>query len=360
MVLINQRSALLIYSQKDSAAWADAVAELISSHGGYRVERDHTLLAPDDIATVARRLQNAEAVIVLLSAAAEQNPFVEQEFIPALRGKKCLVAVLLHQQGRRSALMSLVGDRDPIEAFDLSPHQVARLVVEKLADVDPLFSVQTNLASPPRFTKLSLGIGAFILIGLILYSFVYKPANLSVEREKISEREAAAVLKEQQAQQMAARAEALEKETTRRNEAQRLTLDGQENAKRGRLTQAIKLYEKSLELDPKNLTTLGFMGYAHLRRSQLKPGEHPEDVAKAISFLEKCIELDPNDTWGYYNLSLAHQEAGNRRKAIENLQSLFDIDPSFKDTVRDDMQFRRFQSYPEFKQLLGASSAVQP
>lgn len=256
--------------------------------------------------------------------------------------------------------MSLVGDRDPIEAFDLSPHQVAHLIAEKLADVDPLFSVQTNLVRPTRFTKLSLGIGAFILIGLVLYSFVYKSRSLSIEQEKISEREAAAMLKEQQAQQLSAKAEALENEMTRRNEAQRLALDGQENAKRGRLTQAIKLYEKSLDLDPKNLTALGFLGYAHLRRAQMKPGEHPEDVAKSVSLFEKSVELDRNNTWGYYNLALAHEAAGNRRKAIESLQSLFDIDPTFKDTVRDDMQFHRFQSYPEFKQLLSSSSPTRP
>jgi tetratricopeptide (TPR) repeat protein len=85
----------------------------------------------------------------------------------------------------------------------------------------------------------------------------------------------------------------------------------------------------------------------------MAPGAHPEDNADAIAALQRSVELDPEFVWGHYNLALAYGAVGDVASAAASVRTLLEIDPSFEETIREDVQFRRLRQSTEFENLLG-------
>lgn len=153
------------------------------------------------------------------------------------------------------------------------------------------------------------------------------------------------------------RAQQLEKEQVRRTVAERRLSDGVELASRGRLTEAIALYDQAIDLNPESANAFQFRGYALLRRAQIRPELKDVDLPAAVASLERAVELDPNHIWGRYNLALAYWESGDTDRAVQEVRRVISIDPSFRGVISNDVQFRRFRASTEFRDLLARTSS---
>jgi len=161
-----------------------------------------------------------------------------------------------------------------------------------------------------------------------------------------------AEIKKMEATKFKAHVDELAKINEKNIDAERFLSDGVEFASRGRLTDAITSYNKAIELNPRSANAYQFLGYALLRRSQIRPGIHPRDVEDAIVALEKAIQLEPTHVWAHYNMSLAYWAAGKKDMAIDMVRRVVELDPSFKEVIANDVQFKQFRKTPAFLKLL--------
>jgi tetratricopeptide (TPR) repeat protein len=142
-------------------------------------------------------------------------------------------------------------------------------------------------------------------------------------------------------------------EQERKAKAERLLSNGVELAGRGRLTDAIALYDEAIKLSPQSANLFQFRGYALLRRSQMKPGTRPNDLRDAVVSLEQAVRLDPSNAWSHYNLSLAYWEEGDKERAVDEVRRVLQIDATFRDIIDKDVQFTPFRELSTFRSLMG-------
>ena len=83
---------------------------------------------------------------------------------------------------------------------------------------------------------------------------------------------------------------------------------GKKLAKQGRFTEAIKAYEKAIELNPNYSWS-----YYELGIAQFAAGNFTE----AIQAYEKAVELKPDHIWSYNNLGDAFSKQGKFDRAID-------------------------------------------
>lgn len=161
-----------------------------------------------------------------------------------------------------------------------------------------------------------------------------------------------AKMKTIEAAKFEARANELAKINVKIIESERHLSDGIELASRGQLTEAIASYNKAIRLNPKSANAYQFLGYALLRRSQIKPESYSNDLKDSVFALEKAIQLDPTHVWAHYNMALAYWAAGKKDMAIDMVRRVLKIDPSFRDVLAKDVQFKHFRKSSEFRKLL--------
>jgi tetratricopeptide (TPR) repeat protein len=107
---------------------------------------------------------------------------------------------------------------------------------------------------------------------------------------------------------------------------------------------AVAAYDRAIELDPMNPVIFDLKGYSLLRNGEYQ---------KAVETLKRSIEIDPTYIWGHYNLSLTYWAAGDRSKAVEEVKKILELNPSFRDVIRSDGQFNKFNVSPEYRVLTG-------
>ena len=131
--------------------------------------------------------------------------------------------------------------------------------------------------------------------------------------------------------------------------ASRSDLIGQaiDRARQGSLTDAINLYRKELEQNPRDQEVLNYLGYALFRQGQ---------TGEAIEKLQQAVAIDPHYTWAYYNLSLAYFQANRNVDELATIRKLLSLDPRFKNQIKSDGQFRVFlDAQPALRSLIGES-----
>lgn len=92
--------------------------------------------------------------------------------------------------------------------------------------------------------------------------------------------------------------------------------------KMGDYSNAIKEYEKMLEVDPENIFALSNIG--------LMKHHYFKDETSAVSYLEKAIEIEPKAGFVYFNLAMVHKENGNLEDAIKNYKKAIEIDQNVR------------------------------
>ena len=75
--------------------------------------------------------------------------------------------------------------------------------------------------------------------------------------------------------------------------------------------------------------------YNLLAYSYFWNAENDEDYDKGLPFIEKYIELNPNEANAYDSLAEFHLNKGEFDKAIENYQLAFEVDPEFEWATRN-------------------------
>ena len=128
--------------------------------------------------------------------------------------------------------------------------------------------------------------------------------------------------------------------------------EGVRYAGKTQLSEAIASYRKAIEYAPNHALAYQYLGYAHLRRAQINKTSNTQDKRKAVEYLQKSVELDPEDPWAHYNLSLAYWESNSREQAIKSIGRVVSLDPAMKTTISSDNQFKSYHTEEEFMKIV--------
>lgn len=93
-------------------------------------------------------------------------------------------------------------------------------------------------------------------------------------------------------------------------------------AARGAYRDAIEVFDRASELDPKEEVYVSNKGAALLKAGETK---------KALATFRKALRLEPFNAIAYYNLGVAHDKLGNYDKALAAYEDAFQLDPSLAD-----------------------------
>ena len=104
-------------------------------------------------------------------------------------------------------------------------------------------------------------------------------------------------------------------------------------------------YGEAAKLDSKNPTLYNNEGYALMRAGNL---------SESISVLQQAINIDPKNIWGHYNLGLAYHRNGNDDDAVKEGLKVLDLDKSFCDAFKKDVNYGWFTCSNEFQANCGA------
>lgn len=91
--------------------------------------------------------------------------------------------------------------------------------------------------------------------------------------------------------------------------------------KKNDLDKSIFYFEKSLQIDPKNIGSMQDMGIAYGMKGNFE---------RALELNQKVLELDPNNGKAALNVAITYQNMGNKEKADLYFQKAFTLDPKLK------------------------------
>lgn len=106
---------------------------------------------------------------------------------------------------------------------------------------------------------------------------------------------------------------------------------------------AIGAYSQAIKLDPTNAVAYRLRGYIYLITGE-------ED--KAVSDLQKSVKLDSTEAWSHYNLALAYMAVKDTVNALSETKKVIMFDNAFRETIENDVQFRKIRTLPEYEKML--------
>jgi tetratricopeptide (TPR) repeat protein len=113
---------------------------------------------------------------------------------------------------------------------------------------------------------------------------------------------------------------------------------------RGRLSQALGVYDSAIALDSSLATAYGYKGYALLRLGR---------VPEALETMHQGLVRDTTDPWAYYNYALAWYQKRDLDSALGAARSVLRLDCSFAATMESDVQYRALlRNITELKDLI--------
>jgi len=77
------------------------------------------------------------------------------------------------------------------------------------------------------------------------------------------------------------------------------------------------------------------------------------EYQQAIKDYNKTIELNPKDGNTYYNRSCAYSLIGNSDRSIQDLSEAIKLDSKYSDMAKTDNDFDKIRNTPSFKRLIG-------
>jgi tetratricopeptide (TPR) repeat protein len=113
---------------------------------------------------------------------------------------------------------------------------------------------------------------------------------------------------------------------------------------RGRLNQAKRLYQKTLETDPGYVDALNNLGVIFIQE-----GNYPA----AQRHFEKAMRLKPAYAEPFYNLACLHAIKGEVKQGLALLERAVSIDATVRDWARKDSDLENLRGTPEFEVIVG-------
>jgi len=114
--------------------------------------------------------------------------------------------------------------------------------------------------------------------------------------------------------------------------------------KRGRLQEAMRLYERTLSLNPDYVDALNNLGVIHIQNRRYPAAR--ESFAKAI-------RLRPDYVDSHYNLACVHALEGAVSQSLIHLKRAVSLDQSVKDWARGDADLRNLHGVQGFEEIIG-------
>jgi tetratricopeptide (TPR) repeat protein len=114
----------------------------------------------------------------------------------------------------------------------------------------------------------------------------------------------------------------------------------------GRLQEAMRLYRKTLSLDPNYMDALNNLGVIYIQ-SRMYPAAR-ESFAKAI-------RLKPDYVDPHYNLACLDALQGRLRQSLAHLKKAVSLDQSVKEWAIKDADLRNLRGVPEFEKIIRRS-----
>lgn len=347
------RNVVISYAREDQGA-ANLIANRLKKAGVSVFVAEASLVAGGNWSAQLRRaVQEASAVVVLLSANSRKGTWVDSEVQTVLESKRLVVPVLLDAQAKDNWIWPLVSNRQSF-VLDVETTAVHRQLDSLAA------ALETSAPTSAPAVRTWFAVVAILIALLSASGVVIKMRTEAREKELERDRLAQQVQLERQQKAAAQQARAeqdrfvadLQEQLRRQKEAERLIVEGAQFASKGHISQAIDCYNEAIQFNPDSPVAYQLLGYSYLRRAQMKRGTEPTDLMNAIQSLERSLELDPKYVWASYNLALAYWEIGRHQDAISAVGRVLKIDPSFRAVITGDSQFRKFHQSPEFRALL--------
>lgn len=119
--------------------------------------------------------------------------------------------------------------------------------------------------------------------------------------------------------------------------------------KRGRLQEARRLYEETLNRNPDYVDALNNLGVIHI---------HDKRYAEAQSSFKKAIGLKPDYVDPYYNLACLHAIKGEVTQSLGYLKKAVSLDPSAKDWAQKDTDLTNLHGVREFERIVGSEGVA--
>lgn len=148
----------------------------------------------------------------------------------------------------------------------------------------------------------------------------------------------------------------------------------------GRIEEAIKIYGKAIDINPKYINSYNNLGCLLVQKGELQEGvrvleaaidQYDQDAViyinlaqaflaldkpgKALCVCQKAIELQPEQITGYYHLACALQRLGKHREALEYLERVLRLNPKFKSAL-----YHKIESLIETGDIQGAIAHLKP
>jgi tetratricopeptide (TPR) repeat protein len=108
--------------------------------------------------------------------------------------------------------------------------------------------------------------------------------------------------------------------------------------------EALRPLEMAAALRPTDTRVALALGWCYKRTNRL---------AQAIDSLERALQAHPQEALLHYNLACYWSLAGNSAKALGELASALEIDPSLRSLIVDETDFHHLRGNPAFDRLLG-------
>jgi len=113
--------------------------------------------------------------------------------------------------------------------------------------------------------------------------------------------------------------------------------------KEGRLEEARRLYEETLQIDPGYVDALNNLGVIFIGK---------RDYVAARRSLEKAVRLKPKYAEPFYNLACLNAIRGDIKLALAQLKKAVSLDQSVRDWARKDTDLESLRHLPEFRELM--------
>lgn len=117
----------------------------------------------------------------------------------------------------------------------------------------------------------------------------------------------------------------------------------------GRYKDALKPLERAAALKPDHLGVAISLGWCYKRTHRL---------AQAIDALERAAREHPEEPLLHYNLACYWSLVGNAARALDELATALDLDPSLRERIGAESDFGALRSHPEFSRLADGTAPL--